>query len=366
MQPIDTRLEVPPSDYRELLNELKAKIQSAQIKAGISVNREMILLYWEIGRLISERQESAGWGTSVIPRLAQDLHNEIPEMKGFSERNIGRMVAFHREYPCLCPSILPQAVAKIDSIDIPQDVCQMSLQLPWGHNLLLMEKIKELSLRQWYMAATIKHGWSRNILRIMIESRAHERQGKAISNFPAQLPPPQSDLAQETLKDPYIFDFLTIDAPFHEREIETELVQHLEKFLMELGHGFAFVGRQYHLDIGDQDYYIDLLFYHLKLRCFVVIDLKVGAFKPEYAGKMNFYLNIVDDILRHESDNQSIGLILCQNKKKVMAEYALRGMNKPIGISEYELTRALPQNLKSLLPSIEEIEAELEGDNNKT
>lgn len=347
------------SGYGGLLAELKEKIRSAQIRAGISINREMVLLYWEIGRIISQRQEEEGWGTSVIPRLARDLHNELPEIKGFSERNIGRMVAFYHEYPWLLPSILPQPVAKLNIQDTQRDTVTLALQLPWGHNVLLMEKVKNLTSRLWYMHMTIEKGWSRNVLQLMIEGSARDRQGKAITNFQMRLPPPQSDLAQQTLKDPYLFDFLTIDKPFREREIETGLVQHLEKFLLELGQGFAFVGRQYHLDLGGEDFYIDLLFYHLKLRCFIVIDLKTGPFRPEYAGKMNFYLNVIDDRVRHESDNPSIGLILCQYRKKVIAEYALRGMNKPIGVSEYELTRALPQNLKSSLPSIEEIEDEL-------
>ena len=214
-------------------------------------------------------------------------------------------------------------------------------------------------MRHWYMQETLNQGWSREFLELMIKSGAHERQGKATVNFEDQLPEPQSDLAQQTLKDPYVFDFMTIDSPFRERELETGLVKHLERFMLELGVGFAFVGRQYHISIGEDDFYLDLLFYHLKLRCFVVIDLKVGAFKPDYAGKMNFYLNVVDDVLRNEHDNPSIGLILCQDKKKVLAEYALRGVDKPIGVSEYELTRALPDTLKSALPTIEDIETKL-------
>ena len=236
---------------------------------------------------------------------------------------------------------------------------QLVAQIPWMHNILLIEKIKDLPARLWYVQQTITQGWSRNVLQMMIESDAHARQGAAVTNFQANLPAPQSDLARDVLKDPYIFDFLTLDATFRERELETGLVCHLEKFLLELGAGFAFVGRQYHLDIGDDDFYIDLLFYHLKLRCFVVIDLKVGPFRPDYAGKMNFYCNAIDDLLKHGTDQPTIGLILCQEKKKILAEYALRGLDKPIGVSEYELTRALPENLKSALPTIEQIEAEL-------
>jgi predicted nuclease of restriction endonuclease-like (RecB) superfamily len=232
-------------------------------------------------------------------------------------------------------------------------------QIPWAHNVLLMQRVKNRDHRIWYMQQTVANGSSRNVLLIMIKSEAHARQGQAVNNFDRLLPSPQSDLVQQTLKDPYIFDFLTIDEPFHERELETNLLHHLERFLLELGQGFAFVGRQHYLKVGDRDFNIDLLFYHLKLRSFVVIDLKTGEFKPEHAGKMNFYLGIVDDQLRHEADAPSIGLILCQNRNHVIAEYALRDMDKPIGISEYELTRALPASLKSALPTVEEIEAEL-------
>jgi predicted nuclease of restriction endonuclease-like (RecB) superfamily len=236
---------------------------------------------------------------------------------------------------------------------------QLVAQIPWAHTVLLMQRVKNKNDRLWYMQQTLANGWSRNVLLVMIQSDAHRRQGQAITNFDRSLPSPQSDLVQQTLKDPYIFDFLTLQEPFHERELETNLLHQLERFLLELGQGFAFVGRQYYLKVGDREFYIDLLFYHLKLRCFVVIDLKKGEFKPEYAGKMNFYLSVVDDQLRHPADAPSIGLILCQDRNHVVAEYALRGVDKPIGISEYELTRALPPSLQSALPTVEEIEAEL-------
>ncbi|MFH1123938.1 MAG: PDDEXK nuclease domain-containing protein [Pseudomonadota bacterium] len=360
-----------PEGYARFLEEVKTRIREAQIKSVLAVNRELILLYWEIGRHLDQEQDRRGWGASVIPRLANDLRNELPEVKGFSNRNIGRMLAFFREYSELATvlpqpaaklegdRILPQPVAKTAAVLPHADLQALVLHIPWGHNILLMEKVKDRSIRLWYVQATIQHGWSRNVLSLMLDSRAHERQGKAVSNFADKLPPAQSDLAEQTLKDPYIFDFLTLEQPFRERELESGLVQHLEKFLLELGTGFAYVGRQVHLDVGDEDFYIDLLFYHLRLRCFVVIELKTGAFKADYAGKMNFYLNVVDDRMRHSSDNPSIGLILCQNKNRVLAEYALRGMKKAIGVSEYQLTRALPKELKSALPTIEEIEAEL-------
>ncbi len=355
----------PLPDYAGLLARIKDRIRQSQVRAVLSVNAELIRLYWDVGRMLEARQEREGYGTAVIPRLARDLRNELSEVKGFSERNIGRMIAFSRAYPE--PSaLLPQPVAKLSAAaDRPRPATDLDAggsllwSIPWGHHAVLLEKIKDIGIRLWYMRQTLLHGWSRNVLSLMIASEAHARQGKAVNNFPDRLPPTQSDLAVQSLKDPYIFDFLTLEEPFHERELETGLLHHLERFLLELGQGFAFVGRQYHLDVGDDDFYVDLLFYHLRLRCFVVIDLKRGAFKAEYAGKMNFYLNVVDDRLRHPTDAPSIGLILCQDRNRVVAEYALRGMNKPIGVSEYELTRALPSELRSSLPTIEVIEAEL-------
>src|SRR3990167_8460578 len=236
---------------------------------------------------------------------------------------------------------------------------KMSMKNQLIHYSELLKKIKDKGIRFWYMQKIIKQGWGRNALALMIKSEMHKREGKMISNFNKRLPSPQSDLVQQTLKDPYIFDFMTLEEPFHERELETSLVMHLEKFLVELGQGFAFVGRQYHIDVSEHDFYIDLLFYHLRLRCFVVIDLKKGPFKPDYAGKMNFYCNVIDDYLKHGEDNPTIGLILCQDRERVLAEYSLRSIKKPIGISQYELTRALPTQLKSSLPTIEQIETEL-------
>ena len=232
-------------------------------------------------------------------------------------------------------------------------------RLTWAHNVILIQKVKHRPTRLWYARKAFEHGWSRDVLSLQIQSRAHERQGKAVTNFQRTLPPPQSDLAAQLLKDPYVFDFLTLEKPFHERELETGLLRHLQDFLIELGTGFAFVGRQVHMEVGDDDFYIDLLFYHLQLRCFVVIDLKIGGFKAEYAGKMNFYLNVVDDRMKHATDQPSIGLILCEDKNKIVAEYALRGMEKSIGVSAYQLTRALPKKLQSALPSIEQLEKEL-------
>jgi len=412
--------------YADLLHEIKKRIRQAQVRAVLSANKEMILLYWCLGLIIAKRQLAEGWGAATIPRLSKDVKNDMPEIKGFSERNLKRMIRFYREYPFLCcgridptqavkatgfnhrghrehrvvkpilcvplcslwlyplpmsfmsiallcirlttteypflSEFVPQAVTLLSPEDREQ-MRHLVVRLPWGHNIMLIEKIKNLKIRVWYMRMTIEQGWSRNVLNLMINSDSYGQEGNAVTNFDQMLPSPQSDLGRQALKDPYIFDFLTLDEPFRERELEVGLMQHPERFLLELGAGFAFIGRQFHFDISGDDFYIDMLFYHLELRCYVAIELKHGAFKPEYAGKMNFYLNVVDDKLKHETDNQSIGMILCQDKKKVLAEYALRGLNKPIGISEYELTRALPEELKSALPTIGEIEAELSGGN---
>ena len=338
------------TNYIDILNQIKNRIKTAQSKAILSVNSEMILLYFDIGKTISEVQKEKGHGANIIPQLSKDIKNEIPEIKGFSERNIGRMVSFYKSYS---NTNLPQAVANFENL------LSYITQIPWGHNVLLIEKIKDVDLRLWYIEQIIKNGWSRNTLVSMIKNELHKRQGFLAHNFELTLKKEQSLLIEQTLKDPYIFDFLTLTEPFQERELEVELVKHLEKFLIELGSGFAFLGRQYKLTILDKDFYIDLLFYNIKLRSFVVIELKKGDFKPEYAGKMNFYCSAVDDILKHDNDNPTVGLILCENKEKVFAEYALKDINKPIGVSEYELTKALPDNLKSNLPTIEEIEKEL-------
>jgi predicted nuclease of restriction endonuclease-like (RecB) superfamily len=346
--------------YTALLGDIKSRIKQAQLKATLSANAEMISMYWDIGKMIQTRQQLEGWSAAIIPKISLDIKNELPEIKGFSERNIGRMLAFYRQYP-----ILPQPVAKLDiDTNLQNLIPQISppifiLNIPWGHHSILIEKIKDLTIRYWYMQQTITNGWSRDILAMMIQSDLYSRQGQSVNNFERTLPNVQSDLVQQLLKDPYIFDFFTLSEHFSERELETELIKHLEKFLLELGAGFAFVGRQYHFVIGGKDFYIDLLFYHLKLRCFFVIDLKKGDFKPEHAGKVSFYCSVIDDILKHPTDQPSIGLILCQNKDKIIAEYALKNINQPIGVSAYELTRALPTNFKSSLPSIEDIESEL-------
>jgi predicted nuclease of restriction endonuclease-like (RecB) superfamily len=394
------------SSYAPFLAAVKNRIRAAQVKATFAANAELIHLYWDIGCAIAAMQEKEGWGAGVIPRLARDIANDLPEVKGFSERNLKYMIRFAREYgarpivqqavaqlpapakvqqpvaqmsgdqfgqPAITQlPISPQAVAKLpDGEIVPQAAAQLAAsddvailqqlvaQLPWGQNVILLDRVKDLRARRWYVEQTIAHGWSRSALALQISSRAHEQRGKAVHNFHATLPPPQSDLAAQVLKDPYIFDFLTLAEPFRERELELGLLREVEKFLLELGQGFAFVGRQYHLEVGEDEFYLDLLFYHLRLRSFVVVDLKRGPFKAEYAGKMNFYCNVVDDRLRHPDDQPTIGIILCQDKNRIVAEYALKGVKKSIGVSEYQITRALPREFESSLPTVEQMETEL-------
>ncbi len=362
-------------NFGVLLADVKLRIQAAQTRAMQAVNAELVRLYWDIGRMIDLRQKAEGWGAGVIPRLAVELKNELPELKGFSERNIGLMIRFYREYPDAVISQAPlaklseaqetlQSLTKTKASAIVQPpAAQLSdlsfWTIPWFHHVILMQKVKDPPIRLWYMEQALANGWSGNILALQIDARAHARHGKARSNFARTLPEYQSDLVQQTLKDPYIFDFLTLTESFQERELETALVRHLEKFLLELGQGFAFVGRQYKVEVGDEDFYIDLLFYHLRRRAFVGIELKKGKFRPEYAGKLNFYCNIINDRLKQATDNPTIGLILCQERSRLLAEYSFAGIDKPIGISTYQLSRSLPKKLRSALPTVEEIEAEL-------
>jgi len=350
-------------DYNTFLVEIKKDIQSSQQKAVNAVNIQMIMLYYKIGQMIDVKQSEQGWGAKVIQRLSNDIKNELPQIKGFSERNIKRMLKFYREYKSLS-TVVPQLVAQFSNQIIKttnENIDLLVFQLPWGHNTVLIERIKDKKIRQYYMQQILANGWSRNILQIMIDNKLHTREGKLVSNFKNILPQNSSDLVQQSFKDPYIFDFLTMDEPFRERELELNLVKNMEKFLLELGSGFAFVGRQYKLTVGDDDFYIDLLFYNLKLRCYVVIELKKGKFKPEYSGQVNFYCSAIDGILANENDSPTIGLILCQEKNRVVAEYSLKNMTQPIGISEYELTEVLPSGLESALPTIDMIEEEMEN-----
>jgi predicted nuclease of restriction endonuclease-like (RecB) superfamily len=327
--------------YQDLLSLLKNRIRTAQVRAALAVNSELVLLYWGIGKEILARQCKEGWGAKVIDQLAKDLQYTFPDTQGFSPRNLKYMRALAEAWPE--ESIVQQAAA----------------QLPWFHNCVLLDRVKARPERLWYIKQAIQNGWSRNVLVMQIEGGLYRRQGKALTNFQATLPQPQSDLAQQLIKDPYNFDFLTLATEAQERDLERGLLAHLRQFLIELGLGFAFVGSQVLLEVGGEDFKLDLLFYHLKLRCFVVIDLKITPFKPEYAGKMNFYLSAVDDMLRHADDKPSIGLILCKSKNRIIAEYALRNTTTPMGISEFRHLEQLPEQLKGTLPTIEEIESEL-------
>ncbi len=368
--------------YKDLLGGIKARVRQGQTKVFQSANTEMLATYWDIGKMIHERQQLEGWGKGVIPRLAVDLKNELSDVKGFSERNLKTMVQFYTEYQSI--TILQPSVAKLetneksirqrtvaqletDAISIRKpsvsqlenNEIELITKISWSHHIILIQKIKDLPTRYWYMQQVAEQGWSRDTLIEQIKSNIHERQGSLVHNFETTLPDTNANWAKNLFKDPYIFDFTTLATDYTERELELELTKNVEKFLVELGAGFAFVGRQYKLEVSDKDFYLDLLFYHLKMRCFVVIELKKGDFLPEYAGKMNFYCSAVDDLLKHETDQPTVGLILCQGKDKVFAEYTLRGMTKPIGISEYELTRILPEQFKGSLPSVEEIENKL-------
>ncbi|MBP9798946.1 MAG: DUF1016 family protein [Sterolibacterium sp.] len=332
-----------PEGYAPWLEELKGRIHTAQQRAALAVNRELVLLYWQIGRDILQRQAAQGWGSKVIERLAHDLRVAFPGMKGFSRANLMYMRAFAEAWPDA--EIVQQAVG----------------QLPWGHNLVLLTKLKAQDMRLAYARAAIEHGWSRNVLNIHIETRRLERSGQAITNFVERLPMPGSDLAQQSLKDPYLFDFLDVGNEADEREIESALVKHITQFLLELGAGFAFVGRQVHLEVGGDDFFIDLLFYHLKLRCYVVIELKAEKFKPEHLGQLSFYITAVDRQVKAEQDAPTIGLLLCKSKNEVVAEYALGDKTQPMGVAEYKLLESLPKELQTNLPSIEQIERELGG-----
>ncbi|WP_198017591.1 PDDEXK nuclease domain-containing protein [Syntrophorhabdus aromaticivorans] len=343
--PVAEPLGAMPKRYPSFFEEIKERIARERIQSVLAASAAMVLMYWDIGRQILEKQEAEGWGAKVVDRLSHDLKATFPDMHGFSPRNLKYMRKFAESWPDR--SIVQQTVA----------------QIPWGSNLALLDKLQDAETRLWYARKTVEYGWGRNMLAIQIETRRHEREGKAINNFPAALPPLDSDMAEQAFKDPYIFDFLGTADLRREAELERKLVDHIQQFLLELGQGFAFVGRQVHMEVGGSDFYIDLLFYHLKLRCYVVVELKVTKFDPGYVSKLNMYLNIVDDLLRHPDDKPSIGLLLVKEKNQTIVEYSLAGYRKPIGVAEWqrEITRSLPEELKSSLPTIEEIEAELEG-----
>jgi predicted nuclease of restriction endonuclease-like (RecB) superfamily len=332
-----------PANYGETLTHLKELVSQTRLRAVLAANETMVMAYWEMGQTILQRQASAGWGAKVIDRLSADLRREFPDMEGLSPRNLKYMRAFAAAWP-------DQAIVQ-----------RVIAQIPWRQNIALLERLEDVATRLWYARQTIEYGWSQPILCMQIELNAHTRQGKAITNFPATLPPADSDMAAQVFKDPYLFDFLGTADPRREREVEQALVDHIQRFLLELGAGFAFVGRQVHLEVGSKDFYLDLLFYHLKLRRFVVVELKAVPFDAGFAGKMNLYLSAVDDLLRHPDDQPSIGLLLCRSKDKLVVEYALRDIKKPIGVADWETTlvKSLPKDLKSSLPTVKEIESAL-------
>ncbi|HCS08770.1 hypothetical protein PFLL34_01324 [Pseudomonas fluorescens] len=335
-----------PEGYADWLTQLKVDIAQARQRAALAVNAELVQLYHRIGAEIRQRQQVNAWGAKVIERLARDLSDAFPDIRGFSSRNLKYMAFFAQH----CPNGLFGQ--------------QPAAQLPWFHVVTLLTKLASPAEREWYAQQTVLLGWSRSTLEQNIKNRLQQRQGAAVTNFVARLPAAESALAHETLKDPYLFDFLGLGDDAHERDIEDGLIRHITRFLLELGAGFAFVGRQFRLDVGGDEFFIDLLFYHTRLKCYVVVELKATAFKPEHAGQLNFYLAAVDAQIKAEDDKPTIGLLLCKQQNRLVAEYALSGIDKPIGVAEYQLLRDLPETLGRNLPSIAEIEAELAGDLN--
>lgn len=351
-------------EYRQWIVSIKDRVQASQIKAAMSVNRELMELYWFLGEQISEKQKTAKWGDSFLEQMSKDLLKEFPEIKGFSYRNLRSIRQWHAFWTQPA-EIGKQAVSKTDSnwkqavSNLSANAAQLVSQIPWGHNIVLVQKLDVPADALFYVQKTIENNWSRAVLTHQIESGLHLREGQAIHNFEATLPKPESDLAKQLLRDPYNFDFLALTERHNERELEDGLIEHLTKFLLELGAGFAFVGRQYKIDVDGDEYSIDLLFYHLRLHCYVVVELKVDKFKPEYAGKLNFYVSAVDSQVRTELDGPTIGILICKSKSDIKVEYSLRDLTKPIGVSEYQITENLPEQFRASIPSIEQIEAEL-------
>ncbi|MHC1707345.1 MAG: YhcG family protein [Bacteroidales bacterium] len=363
-----------PDTYSSILSELKETIRSARQKASVSVNTHLLLLYWIIGNKILEQQNKEGWGTKVIDRLAQDLKSEFPDMQGLSVRNIKYMRAFALAWPGF--AMVQQASVQMSDITYVQAslaqitdiaIVQAPLaQISWYHHIALLDKLKDAATRQFYIEKTIQNGWSRNVLAMQIESRLHLRQGNAITNFEQTLPKPQSDLARETLKNPYLLDFLDVQEDIQERDLERGLLNHLKKFLLELGRGFAYVGNQFKLKVEDDDFFLDLLFYNYHLHCFVIFELKIDAFKPEYAGKLNFYINTINAQVKSESDHPTVGVLLCKTPNETVVKYSLQNILAPLGVAEYKLSNTLPKEFKKELPSHKELEELLNEDLIKT
>jgi predicted nuclease of restriction endonuclease-like (RecB) superfamily len=340
-------------DYRAWVVALKSRLRSVQLKAAVAVNAALLEFYWELGADIVEKQKNTAWGGGFLKQLSQDLMAEFPDMKGFSRRNLEQIRRWYQFWTD------HEVIAKQAASQIKPDVVAHLVQIPWWHNVVIVSKCQSSQEALYYVESTVHYGWSRNVLTHQIESKLWEREGKAIANFSSTLPLPQSDLAQQTLKDPYVFDFLSLVQDYNERDLERGLIEHITQFLLELGAGFAYLGRQVPLPVGDREFFLDLLFYHTHLHCYVVIELKTGDFEPEYAGKLNFYLKAVDEQLRRSGDEPTIGLLLCKHRDRLVAEWALSDVHKPIGIAEYQITHELPDDLRSSLPSIEQIEAEL-------
>lgn len=370
------------AEYRHWITEVKAKVRSSQIKAAVAVNTALIEFYWELGKMLSEKIKQSNWGDKVLENVSKDLRNEFPDMKGFSVSNLKTCRLFYEYFfkgsqlanqnYSQNRSISSQPVNQLKGVDIQNDIIDFQIgdefvqqfvaQIPWGHIKIIITKIKDINTAQFYIQKTKEHNWSRDILALQIKSNLYERSGKAITNFTHTLPAPNSDLAQQTLKDPYVFDFLQLAEDYKERDIENQLIQHITRFLLELGKGFAFIGRQYNIQLNKKEYFIDLLFYHIPMQCYVVVELKNKDFEPEFAGKLNFYLTLIDKTLRRPNENPTIGILLCKGKDNIEVEYALQDIHKPIGVSEFELFTQLPENLKSNLPTIEEIEEQLKMD----
>ncbi|MDR2651349.1 MAG: PDDEXK nuclease domain-containing protein [Prevotellaceae bacterium] len=384
-------------DYLKWFSDIKNKVRSAQIRTALAANSALIEFYYDMGRTIVEKQAQTAWGDKIVERLSKDLKAEFPEIQGLSFTNLKYCKQFYNYFRVQSDSIhkfvlqtveqiSQQSVGQLQNIDnktntisqqtvdqfdaihlekVRPDLLDHLLKslvfnIPWGHIIVVITKIKNPATALFYFSQTIENGWSRDVLALQIKSKLHERQGKSVTNFSFTLPAPMSDLAQQTLKDPYVFDFMTITKPFHEKDIENQLINHITKFMLELGKGFAFVGKQFHLEVAGNDYYIDLLFYHIRLKCYVVVELKNTKFIPEYAGKLNFYLSAVDSLLKHDDNNPTIGILLCRDKNNIEAEFALRDICKPMGVSEFELTSVLPEKLQSSLPDVKDIELELE------
>ena len=339
-------MEPQGTHYRQWLGEVKSRFKQVQLKAAVAVNTALLQFYWELGADIATQQKQAVWGSGFLTQLSADLMREFPEMKGFSKRNLELIRQWHQFWQVQGTSIAQQPVSQI-------------LAIPWGHNLAIIAKCKNRDEAVYYVHSTAQHGWSRSVLVHQIESGLWQREGKAVSNFAQTLPAVQSDLAAQVLKDPYVFDFLSLTPEHTERELESSLIAHITQFLLELGAGFAYIGRQVPLQVGERDFFLDLLFYHTRLHCYVVVELKTVDFEPEFAGKLNFYLKAVDEQLRREGDEPTIGLLLCKSKDRLVAEYALSDIHKPMGLSTYTLSHTLPEALRGKLPSIAQLEREL-------